>query len=44
MNCDEKFYEKIDKSVIIYTSDVYVIPYSQTKIQKEQFLLHFFFM
>ena len=44
MNCDEQFYEKIDKSVIIYASGVYVIISTQTKIQKGQFLLPFFFI
>ena len=44
MNNDEQFYEKISKSIIVELVKKNVIPYSQTKIQKGQFLLPFFFI
>jgi len=44
MNIDEQFLEMSDKSILIELVNENVIPYSQTKIQKGQFLLPFFFI
>ena len=44
MNLDEQFLEMTDKIRLIEQVNENVIPYSQTKIQKGQFLLPFFFI
>ena len=42
MKSDEGFSNMLDKTILIDCLNENVIPYSQTKIQKGQFLLPFF--
>jgi hypothetical protein len=44
MNLDEQIFKSVDKQMLNQLKNENVIPYSQTKIQKGQFLLPFFFI
>jgi len=44
MNLDEQIFKSVDKQMLNQLKNENVIPYSQTKIQKGQFLLPFFYV